>query len=114
MDEAERCHRIAYIAYGRLLTEGSIEEVLAGSGLVTWRAEGLGLDAVAQALRGRPGVEMLAPFGASLHVSGTDRAVLSAAIAPWRGDPGLAWQEIPPSLEDVFIHLMSGSRDNYA
>jgi ABC-2 type transport system ATP-binding protein len=114
MDEAERCHRIAYISYGRLLTEGSIEEVLAGSGLVTWRAEGQGLDAVAQALRGRPGVEMLAPFGASLHVSGTDRAALAAAIAPWRGDPGLAWQEIPPSLEDVFIHLMSGSRDNYA
>ena len=114
MDEAERCHRIAYISYGRLLTEGSIEEVLAGSGLVTWRAEGQGLDAAAQALRGRPGIEMLAPFGASLHVSGTDRAALAAAIAPWRGDPGLAWQEIPPSLEDVFIHLMNGSRDNYA
>jgi ABC-2 type transport system ATP-binding protein len=114
MDEAQRCHRIAYISYGRLLTEGSIEEVLAGSGLVTWRAEGQGLDGVAHDLRGRSGVEMLAPFGASLHVSGTDRAALAAAIAPWRGDPGLAWQEIPPSLEDVFIHLMGHSRDNYA
>ena len=88
--------------------------MLAQSGLVTWRAEGQGVDAVARALRGQPGVEMVAPFGPALHVSGTDRAALEAAIAPWRGDPGLAWQEIPPSLEDVFIHLMGSSRDNFA
>ncbi len=74
MDEAERCHRIAYISYGRLLTEGTITEVLAQSGLVTWRAEGQGVDGVARALRGQPGVEMVAPFGSTLHVSGTDRA----------------------------------------
>jgi ABC-2 type transport system ATP-binding protein len=114
MDEAERCHRIAYISYGRLLTEGTIEEVLAGSDLVTWRAEGQGIDAVADALRRRAGVEMVAPFGSTLHVSGTDRTALEAAIAPWRDNAALGWREIRPSLEDVFIHLMSGSRDNYA
>jgi ABC-2 type transport system ATP-binding protein len=114
MDEAERCHRIAYISYGRLLTEGTIKEVLEASDLVTWKAEGQGVDAVADALRGRPGVEMVAPFGSTLHVSGTDREALAAAIAPWRREAGLGWQEIPPSLEDVFIHLMSGSQDNYA
>jgi ABC-2 type transport system ATP-binding protein len=114
MDEAERCHRIAYISYGRLLTEGTIKEVLDRSDLVTWRAEGAGIDAVAGALRGRPGVEMVAPFGSTLHVSGTDRRALEAAIAPFRDDPALDWREIPPSLEDVFIHLMSASRDNYA
>ncbi|MFL5331719.1 MAG: ABC transporter ATP-binding protein [Geminicoccaceae bacterium] len=114
MDEAERCHRIAYISYGKLLTEGTIKEVLDGSDLVTWRAEGQEIDAVANALRGQPGVEMVAPFGSTLHVSGTDRQALEASIAPWRGDAGLGWREIPPSLEDVFIHLMSTSRDNYA
>ena len=114
MDEAERCHRIAYIAYGRLLTEGTIREVLAGSGLVTWQAEGQGTDELASALRGRPGVEMAAPFGSALHVSGTDREALEAAIAPWRADAGLIWREIPPSLEDVFIHLMGTARDNFA
>lgn len=114
MDEAERCHRIAYIAYGRLLTEGTIEEVLERSGLVTWRAEGSGVDAVARALRGQPGVEMVAPFGAALHVSGTDHAALAAAIAPWRADPALTWQPMPPSLEDVFIHLMAAAPDNSA
>ncbi len=114
MDEAERCHRIAYIAYGRLLTEGTIEEVLERSGLVTWRAEGSGVDVVARALRGQPGVEMVAPFGAALHVSGTDHAALAAAIAPWRADPALTWQPMPPSLEDVFIHLMAAAPDNSA
>ena len=114
MDEAERCHRIAYISYGRLLTEGTIREVLDGSDLVTFRAEGVGVDAVADAVRSQPGVEMVAPFGSTLHVSGTDRRALATAIAPWRDDPALAWVEIAPSLEDVFIHLMRGSRDNFA
>ena len=114
MDEAERCHRIAYIAYGRLPTEGTIREGLDGSDLVTFRAEGVGVDAVADAVRSQPGVEMVAPFGSTLHVSGTDRRALAAAIAPWRDDPALAWVEIAPSLEDVFIHLMRGSRDNFA
>ena len=113
MDEAERCHRIAYISYGRLLTEGTIREVLDGSDLVTFRAEGPKVDAVADAMRSQPGVEMVAPFGSTLHVSGTDRRALAAAIAPWRDDPALAWAEIAPSLEDVFIHLMRDSRDNF-
>lgn len=109
MDEAERCHRIAYIAYGRLLAEGTIASVIAASGLVTWKAEGEGTAAAARGLEGRPGVEMVAPFGATLHVSGTDAAALEAAIAPWREGRGLAWERVEPTLEDVFIHLMAGA-----
>ncbi|MGZ8351448.1 MAG: hypothetical protein ACXWU2_15575, partial [Allosphingosinicella sp.] len=59
------------------------------------------------------GVEMVAPFGVALHVSGTDRAALEAAILPWRDMAGLTWREIPPSLEDVFIHLMGRVEDNF-
>ena len=114
MDEAERCHRIAYIAYGRLLTVGTIAEVIAGSGLVTWQAEGSDLNGLAAELRGRPGVEMVAPFGATLHVSGTDARALGEAIASWRDRPGLTWRELPPSLEDVFIHLMASAPDRLA
>jgi ABC-2 type transport system ATP-binding protein len=48
---------------------------------------------------------MAAPFGEALHVSGTDRAALEAAIQPYRHDP-YRWAEVQPTLEDVFIHLM--------
>ena len=113
MDEAERCHRIAYISYGRLLTEGTIREVLDGSDLVTFRAEGPKVDAVADAMRSQPGVEMVAPFGSTLHVSGTDRRALAPPHAPRRADPARPRAEIAPTLEDVFIHLMRDSRDNF-
>jgi len=112
MDEAERCHDIAYIAYGRLMARGTAEAVIEQSGLVTFRAEGQGADRLARDLAKAPGVSMAAPFGAALHVSGTDRAALEAAIAPYRRPP-LEWTEVRPTLEDVFIRLMSQSSDNF-
>ena len=36
MDEAERCHEIAYIAYGTLLVHGTVGEVIDRSGPVTY------------------------------------------------------------------------------
>ena len=112
MDEAERCHDIAYIAYGTLIARGTSAELIKQSGLVTFRAEGADADRLAHELAGKPGVEMAAPFGSALHVSGPDRAALEAAIAPYRRD-GLTWSEIPPTIEDVFIHLMDTTPDNY-
>ena len=112
MDEAERCHEIAYISYGRLMARGSVAEVLAASHLVTIQGEGEGVDRLADELQKNPAVEMAAAFGARLHVSGLDRAGLEAALAPYRRAP-FTWSEIPPTLEDVFIHLMARSQDNY-
>ena len=106
MDEAERCHRIAYIAYGHMLADGTIPEVIAQSGLVTWRAEGPATGEAQRALDGAPGVTMLAPFGSALHVSGKNESALEAAIEPWRHRPDLTWRRIGPSLEDVFIFLI--------
>jgi ABC-2 type transport system ATP-binding protein len=111
MDEAERCHDIAYIAYGRLMARGTAEEVIASAHLHTWNAEGPGADRLAPELLKQPGVEMAAPFGLALHVSGTDEAALEAAIAPYRHEP-LRWSRTEPTLEDVFIHLMSKAEDN--
>lgn len=105
MDEAERCHEIAYIAGGRTLARGTSTEVIAASGLITFEATGQGADRLAAGLRGRPGVDMAAAFGATLHVSGRDRAALDAAIAPHQGQ-GLNWHETTPTLEDVFIQLI--------
>jgi len=105
MDEAERCHEIAYIFNGRLIARGTGAAVVAESGLVTFEAQGPRADRLGRELAGKPGIEMAAPFGEALHVSGTDRAALEAAIQPYRRDP-YRWIEVSPSLEDVFIHLM--------
>jgi ABC-2 type transport system ATP-binding protein len=113
MDEAERCHEIAYIAYGVLLAQGSVADVIARSGLVTYTATGDGLNDLAHDLTERPGVDMVAPFGASLHVSGRDRERLQATVASFRDRPDLHWHESEPSLEDVFIELMNRARDNF-
>jgi len=113
MDEAERCHEIAYIAYGELLTHGTVEEVIEQAGLVTYTVSGPNLSSLQTALAERAGVDMVAPFGASLHVSGRDGKALEAAIAPFRKERGLVWERSEPSLEDVFIDLMSKARDNF-
>jgi ABC-2 type transport system ATP-binding protein len=113
MDEAERCHEIAYIAYGELLTHGTAAELIEHSGLTTYTVSGVDPDQLARELNGTPGIDMVAPFGASLHVSGRDPAALEAAIAPYRERPGVTWTRSEPSLEDVFIDLMSRARDNF-
>jgi ABC-2 type transport system ATP-binding protein len=105
MDEAERCHEIAYIFNGKLIARGTGDKVIAESGLVTFEAQGPRADRLGRELAGKPGVEMAAPFGEALHVSGTDRAALEAAIQPYRHDP-YRWEEVQPTLEDVFINLM--------
>jgi len=113
MDEAERCHEIAYIAYGHLLAHGTVDEVIAKSQLTTYIVTGDDLQSLSEKLAGQPGIDMAAPFGTSLHVSGRDQAALEATIAPWRDKPGLHWQKGAPSLEDVFIELMGRSKDNF-
>jgi len=112
MDEAERCHEIAYIAYGHLLAHGTVDEVIAKSALTTYTVTGE-LNGLATQLVGKPGIDMVAPFGTSLHVSGRDVAALEASIAPWREKGHLHWQKSAPSLEDVFIELMGRSKDNF-
>jgi len=113
MDEAERCHEIAYIAYGHLLAHGTVDEVIAKSQLTTYTVTGDHLNGLAEQLTGKEGIGMVAPFGTSLHVSGRDKAALEAAIAPWRENSEWHWQHSAPSLEDVFIDLMGRSRDNF-
>src|SRR6187200_3052196 len=113
MDEAERCHEIAYIAYGHLLAHGTVDEVIAKSALSTYTVAGDDLNGLAAELTGKPGIDMVAPFGTSLHVSGRDKAALEATIAPYRNTKGRHWQDSEPSLEDVFIDLMTRSKDNF-
>jgi len=113
MDEAERCNRLAYISYGNLLTHGTVSEVIAHVALTTWAVHGPDLVHLAEQLRQKPGVEQAVIFGAKLHVSGDDTAALEEAIAPFRTGP-YRWEKIPSGLEDVFIHLMEKSKDNFS
>jgi ABC-2 type transport system ATP-binding protein len=115
MDEAERCHELAYIAYGELLVRGTVSDVIEGSHLTTWIVSAPNVAALAllsDSLARTPGVDMVAPFGTSLHVSGRNADELDVATAKFRLQ-GLEWKRAQPSLEDVFIDLMSRAKDNY-
>jgi ABC-2 type transport system ATP-binding protein len=106
MDEAERCMKLAYILYGRLLVQGTAQEVIASQPLHTWAVTGTDLPELAERLRALPSVEQVAAFGSALHVTGADRERMQRELAPFVAQSGLAWTEVKPGLEDVFIHLM--------
>jgi len=118
MDEAERCHRLAYINLGKLLVEGTPDEVISRSGLSTWsvalQAAG---DERALAWLGRElgdarGVDTVIPFGTTLRVSGRDPAALEAALAPVRARNEFRVERTSTSLEDVFVNLMQNAADD--
>jgi ABC-type multidrug transport system ATPase subunit len=107
MDEAERCHRILYLASGRIVVEGDAFDVARRSGLITYDGVGERIEEVARRIRGMPGVEAAAIFRRSLHVAGTDRIELARTIGSFKE---LAWREVEPRLEDVFIHELTAER----
>jgi ABC-2 type transport system ATP-binding protein len=112
MDEAERCHELAYISYGRLLTHGTVPLVIASAGLITWSIAGPGLSELVHTLKAAPGIATVAPFGATLHVSARDEQALRDATAALNNS-ALKIEAIEPSLEDVFIALMTQAKDNF-
>ncbi|OWU83979.1 multidrug ABC transporter ATP-binding protein [Oceanicola sp. 22II-s10i] len=114
MDEAERCHRIAYISYGQLIAHGTVAQVVREAGLTTMVLEGQGLSEAARRLRGAKGVSQVAPFGATLHVVGEDAAALKASVEAVAKEVGATTSVAETSLEDVFIELMSTAEDNMA
>lgn len=124
MDEAARCHRLGYIAYGNLLAHGTVAGVVKAGGLTTWevsslrpeataRQAGENLSALAGKLRGLAGVEQVVAFGTALHVSGRDAEKLRAAVAPLQTGAH-RWTQIESGLEDVFISLMETAKDNFS
>jgi ABC-2 type transport system ATP-binding protein len=115
MDEAERCHEIAYIAFGELLARGTANDVVAESGLSTWVVGGPDLHVLAEKLNGLAGVDMVAPFGSELHVSGRNRKALDQTITTLKkADGAHRWKRGEPGLEDVFILLMNGAKERRA
>lgn len=114
MDEAVQCDSIAFIAYGKKLIDAPTPEIPRAVGLKAWRVTADDLDGAATLLRATPGVELVARFGAVLHVCGTDAAALNRAIDDARALPGFTAEPIAAGLEEAFIHLMGQSQDNMA
>lgn len=106
MDEAERCHRLAYIAYGDLLVQGTAEQIIQRIGLVTWSVTGSSLHELYQKLQHTTGIEQVTVFGNALHVSAKNKDQLEQIIALYKQDARYKWQPIQASLEDIFIHLV--------
>lgn len=114
MDEAERCHAIIYIAYGHLIVQGTVAEVIQQSGLVTWTVEGQGLVDLMHDLEKDPAVVTVAAFGEKLHISGTDKSLLEQALLPYRQKNIWRWAQTDPTLEDAFIHYMAQNAESGA
>jgi ABC-2 type transport system ATP-binding protein len=114
MDEAVQCDFITYIAYGKKLIDGPSAEIPRMVGLETWRVEGPNLGPLAERLKHEPGVEQVARFGAVLHISGTNKALLNATVERLKAEGTHRWTLQVAGLEEAFIYLMAGARDNFA
>ncbi len=114
MDEAVQCDFITYIAYGRKLIDGPSSDIPAMVGLVTYRVSGPEISALEAQLRQEDGIAQVARFGAVLHVSGTDRPKLEQVVERYRRRGTHEWVEKKSELEEAFIYLMTGARDNFA
>ena len=113
MDEAERCHKLAYISYGKVMAQGTAQEIVASQKLATWAVIGGDLAAITAKLQGEPGVEQIAAFSSALHVTGRDGAALEATLRRVTAGTACSIEPADTGLEDVFIHLMNRSADNY-
>lgn len=113
MDEAERCHKLAYIAYGSLIAHGTAAEIITAEGLTTWAVSGGALSEIAERLQGEAGIEQMAAFGVELHVTGKNAAALEASLRRATAGTGYHITQAETGLEDVFIHLMKRSADNF-
>jgi len=113
MDEAERCHRLAYIAYGNLLASGTSDEMIHDAQLTTWSVTSdqneTELHALSEQLRNLPGIDQVVAFGTTLHVSGRNPQRIKDSIKPFQTER-FSWELIETSLEEVFIDLMQKSK----
>lgn len=107
MDEAERCDEIVYLANGQLITQGRVNDIIDQSGLVTFRAEGVGVRRLSEVVGSEPGVDYVSYFGSALHVSGADADLIERALKKvGNAEEEILWEQVRPSLEDTFIALM--------
>lgn len=106
MDEAERCTRLAYLAYGNLLVTGTVAEVIASTHLHTWEISGDVTTHLLHLVKSLDGVLQSALFGNKIHVCGYDSAIIEKELQQLAKKQPIYWQAIEPTLEDAFISLV--------
>lgn len=109
MDEAERCTRLAYLAYGNLLVTGTVKEVIASTNLSTWQITGNVTTNLLQEAKTIDGVTQAALFGNQLHICGYEQEKIEAGLNKLAEEKSITWQAIEPTLEDAFIGLVKKS-----
>lgn len=110
MDEAIRCHQLAYIVYGQLMVTGTAEHIIKNTGLKTWCVTGPNLLTLKQTLLKNKSVDQAEMFGNALHVSGTDQAGIQLVLKNQLSTDQHV-EAIDASLEDVFIMYVKKNRD---
>jgi ABC-2 type transport system ATP-binding protein len=114
MDEAERCHELVYIAYGKILARGTEREIIDNANLKVWSIQGDGAEALLAPLKSAPGVLSVAAFGNAVHVAGQDGVLVEQALARVRQQTALRVTPAQANLEDVFISLIATAQDNFS
>jgi len=110
LDEAERCHSVALLHQGRIMTAAEPETLRAG---LAGRLVEIDLAEPARAeevLRGLPGLVSVHRFGSALHAllgpgAWPEELRTALATAGLRVD---RLEVIPPSLEDAYIAQLGG------
>lgn len=110
MDEAERCTRLAYLAYGDLMVTGTVDEVIASTKLHTWNISGDVTTHLLQQVKKITEATQVALFGREIHVCGFNIAAIEQGLRALAQQYTIQWQAITPTLEDAFISLVKKSQ----
>lgn len=107
MDEAERCTRLAYLAYGQMLIAGTVDEVIDSTHLKTWEISGQVTTGLLQVIKNLPGISQAALFGRQIHVSGYNVKLIEDGLYNLKEKYDISYKLIKSTLEDAFISLVA-------
>jgi ABC-2 type transport system ATP-binding protein len=109
MDEAERCHRLAFIFRGALLDVGTPAEIVDRRQLRAAQLEADRPLEAARVLRALPSIEEVSHFGTSLRVATREAVEATAVVGPALQQAGLAFRDLSPArvtVEDAFVAMV--------
>jgi ABC-2 type transport system ATP-binding protein len=109
MEEAEYCHRLALMNRGRLIALDTPSGVRGRLQQPLLELAVSDVTGAVQVLQDAPGVQEAGIFGRTVHLVVDDAALVQRVVESRLSDKGIALQQIqqiPPTLEDVFIALV--------